>query len=128
MQLIPLQAIANQKFSITLDGNNFTIELRYTNGVMSISIDLNSVNIIQGYRVVAGMRVIPCKYQEAGNFIFTTQSFALPDYTQFGVTQQLIYATQAELDAIRQTPSLPITAAFFNPIAALPLRFKPQGY
>jgi hypothetical protein len=66
--------------------------------------------------------------QESGNFFFTTANSALPFYTLFNTSQSLIYVSAAELTAFRATPAPPITAAFFNPIAALPLRFAPTGY
>jgi hypothetical protein len=56
------------------------------------------------------------------------QNFALPDYTLFGISQNLIYLSAVDLAAIRVPPAYPITTAFFNPDAALPLRFSPQGY
>jgi hypothetical protein len=57
-----------------------------------------------------------------------TQNFQLPFYTSFNVTQSLIYISAAELAALRAPTSPPVTAASFNPIAALPLRFAPAGY
>lgn len=127
-QQIPLQALPNQEFTIVLDNNQWDISIKDTNGVMSVSFTLNDNVIIENLHAAAGMRLIPSQYEEAGNFIFNTANFALPDYTQFEITQYLLYFSAAELAAIRTTTSPPITAAFFNPIAALPLRFAPQGY
>lgn len=128
MQQIPLQAVPNQSFSLLVDSNSWDITLKATGGIMSISLTLNNVDLYDSLRVVAGQFVIPYEYQEAGNFLFITQSQQLPDYTQFGVTQQLIYISPAELAAARVPMTGLITAADFNPIAALPLRFSPQGY
>lgn len=94
-----------------------------------VSLALNSNVVINGARAVAGSFIIPSQYQEAGNFFFVTQNFLLPYYTEFNVTQALVYISAAELAVLRQKPSSPfITAANFNPIADLPLRFSPQGY
>lgn len=127
-QNVPLQAIPSQSFSITLDGNLFEIGMHVTNGCMSTSMIINGVDVIDNVRTVAGSPLIPSKYQEAGNFMFLTQNQALPDYTQFGTSQVLLYFTAAELAAFRLPPVPPVTAAFFNPFGALPLRFAPQGY
>ncbi len=128
MQLIPLQAIPNQSFTIVLDNNEWSFTIKITNGIMSVSLLLNNNLIIQNVRTVANEKIIPSIYEESGNFLFLTQNFQLPDYTQFGITQTLVYVNAAELAAFRAAPTLPITAADFNPIAALPLRFAPTGY
>ncbi len=128
MQAIPIQAIPNQSFSIVLDNNQWGFDLRATNGVTSVSLTLNNIVVIENMRAVANSVIIPSRYEESGNFLFLTQNFALPDYTQFGTTQLLVYITAAELTAARTPPAGIITAADFNPIAALPLRFAPTGY
>jgi len=127
-QSIPLQAVPNQNFTINVGGNLFDITLQSTNGVMSVSMTINGVDTLDGIRCVAYAPLIPSKYQEAGNFLFITSNNQIPDYTQFNITQSLIYFTPAELTAFRLPPTLPITDAFFNPNGALPLRFAPQGY
>lgn len=128
MQQIPINAIPNQELALQLDDVLFDIFLRYTQGVMSMTILINNILTIENLRVVAGQKVIPSLYEESGNFIFITQNFELPDYTKFGVSQILVYASVAELAVIRAPTPPPITTVFFNPIAALPLRFAPQGY
>lgn len=127
-QQVPIQALPNQQFSITLDNNIWDFTIKATGGVMSVSLGRNGVPIVDNIRAVAGMRLIPSKYEEAGNFVFYTQNFELPDYTQFNVSQSLIYYSAVELAAIRNPVRPPITASYFNGIAALPLRFRPQGY
>ncbi len=129
MQSIPIQAIPNQSFSITLDRNQWNFTLKTTNGVISVTLAKNNVTIIENLRAVANTLIIPAPYLEAGNFLFLTQNFELPDYTQFGITQLLIYIPAIGLTALRAPSVDPIIrAADFNPIAALPLRFAPQGY
>lgn len=128
MQTIPISAIPNQSFTLTLDENQWQVALKTTNGVTSVSLVLNGEEVITNMRAVANKKIIPCEYQEAGNFIFITQNFQLPEYTQFGITQTLVYASASELEAIRTPTPSQITNDFFNPIAAFPLRYKPQGY
>lgn len=125
---VPIQSIPNQKFSITLDNNIFDISIRATNRVMSVSLSINSVETISNLRAVSGGLIIPSRYEEAGNFMFITGNYDLPDYTKFNVTQSLIYFTAAELASYRLPPTVPLNDSFFNPIAAFPLRYKPQNY
>lgn len=129
MQNIPIQAIPNQEFSIVLDNNQWDFIIKSTNGAIAVSLTLNQVSVIENLRAVANTRIIPSEYEEAGNFAITTLNQDLPDYTQFGITQNLIYISAAELAILRTPPASPIiTAASFDPLGALPLRFSPQGY
>lgn len=129
MMNLPISALPNQQFNTILDGNSWDITLRTTNDQISVSLVLNNVDLLDNARAVAGELIIPSKYEESGNFFFVTQDQQMPDYAQFGVSQSLIYVSAAELAAFRAPPASPfITAASFNPIAALPLRFSPQGY
>lgn len=126
---LPISALPNQEFQVVLDQNSWDISIKATNGIMAVSLTLNNNIVIQGARAVAGALIIQSQYLESGNFFFITQNYELPDYTQFGITQSLIYVSAQELAAYRATPSSPIiTAAYFNPIASLPLRFAPQNY
>jgi hypothetical protein len=129
MLQLPIQPLPNQQFQAVLDGNAWDFALRSTNGVMSATLVLNGATVVENARCVAGSFVIPSQYEEAGNFLFLTANNALPDYTLFGNTQSLIYVSAAELAVFRTPPTSPIiTAASFDPIAALPLRFAPKNY
>lgn len=128
MQIIPLQAIPNQEFTVVLDNNQWNITLKTVINITAASLSLNGVTLLDNTRCVANGLIIPYQYLEAGNFLFLTQNFQLPDYTQFGITQFLVYLSATDLIALRATPTLPLTTADFDPIAALPLRFSPQGY
>ena len=125
---IPIASVPNQVFTVVLDGNNWDISIRLSDGVMAVSLSLNGTPVIENLRAVATMRLIPSRYEEAGNFIFLTANGQLPDYALFGTTQSLLYVSAAELAAIRAPTPVRITKAYFNPLAALPLRFAPQDY
>lgn len=131
---VPLQQLPNQTFSVTLDGNLYDITIKAAENIMSVSFLRNGADIIDNVRAVAAGALIQGQYQEAGNFLFLTANNQLPDYNQFGLTQSLLYFSAAELAAFRTPPTAAsplvptVTEAFFNPIAALPLRFAPQGY
>jgi hypothetical protein len=104
MILVPISAVPNQSFSITLDGNAYDISLYVTNDVMAIDIIRNNIPLVFGLRVVPYYPVIPYLYLEDGNFIFNTENGDYPYYDQFGVTQQLIYLSQSELNQLRANP------------------------
>lgn len=128
MQSITLQALNGQKFSLALDGNQWDMQIKDTNGVIAVSLSRNGVPIMENQSCVPGERVIPCKYQEAGNFFFTTKDYEILDYTKFGITQFLFYASQAEIDAVRDQPDQIIKSTDFDPNGALPQSFAPKGY
>jgi hypothetical protein len=129
MLQLPIQPLPNQEFQAVLDGNAWDFTIRSTNGAMSITLVLNGSAVIENVRCVAGSLVIPSRYEESGNFLFLTANNQLPEYPQFGTTQSFVYVSAAELVVFRTPPASPtVTAADFNPIAALPLRFAPAGY
>lgn len=133
---IPLQPITPLDLTITLDQNLYQMVIRATNGCMCVSLTRNGLDILDNARAVAAGPIIPEQYQEAGdgNFMFLTSNNQLPNYEQFGVTQQLLYFSAEELAAFRvppvaASPLVPtVTVDSFDPVGGLPLRFSPQGY
>ena len=101
MIIVPIAAIPNQTFSITLDGNQYDISLFVATNIMAMDIIRNDEVIIMGQRLVANYPIIPYRYLEDGNFIFTSNNGDYPYYTEFNVTQQLIYLSQVELNEAR---------------------------
>ncbi|WP_143392881.1 hypothetical protein [Fimbriiglobus ruber] len=128
MMQVPLQAVPNQTLTVILDNNTWAVTLKTVEDTTVVSLTLNNTDLLDSARAVAGALIIPSQYEESGNFLFLSSNNQLPYYTQFGVTQSLVYVSAAELAVFRTPPAPPITAADFNPIAALPLRFAPQGY
>lgn len=108
MIIIPLQAIPNQSLTIQLDGNNWDIQVFSCNTtpqtpgtqVMAYTFTLNGVVIVSNQRGVTHWPLIGYDYLENGNFFMITDNDDYPDYNQFGITQYLIYASQAEIEAI----------------------------
>lgn len=101
MQTIPLQPIPNQSFSLQLGSNNYDIRLRTCeSGVTSVDVIINNIPLLSGQRAVSNFPVIAYEYLTDGNFMFITQNDEYPDYTQFGVTQFLIFADRKEIEAI----------------------------
>ena len=131
MMSIPLNAVPNQSLSVILDNNNWGITLKTIDYATIVSLTLNGTDITWMVPVrLPEPLIIPAQYEEqdSGNFFFSTANLQIPFYNQFGLTQSLLYASASELTTFRQPPPNPITAAYFNPIAALPLRFAPTGY
>lgn len=100
---ISLSQVPNQAITIQLDGFVYDLTFKETNGVMSVWILRDNVSIIQGLRLVGNSPMMPYKYQEAGNFVLLTLNDDYPQFDMFGTTQNLVYLSQAELDAIRGT-------------------------
>lgn len=121
---VPIQAIPNQTLTITINGVNYEISLRTILDFTAVSIVINGVETVDGLRIPAGSPLLPYQYEENGNFIFANSGgFQLPFYTYFNLTQTLLYYSPAELASFRSVP-----APVFNPLGALPLRYKPTGY
>lgn len=103
MNIIPIQALPNQSFSVTLNGARFDISVVETNGVMSASIVINDVSVIENVRATASTFLLPYLYQENGNFLFLNMNDEIIYYTKFGVTQTLIWLSPADLGYLRGT-------------------------
>jgi len=101
MKTIGISQIPNQSLSVQIDSLRYDIRLKETNGVMSIDLARDNINIVIGARLVAGQPIIPYRYKEDGNFFLSTLGDDLPDYTKFGVSQFLYYFTATELLTIR---------------------------
>jgi hypothetical protein len=98
---IPLQAIPNQSFSIQIDGNTYDLRIHDCGNVMTVTVSINNVIVVQGFRAVPGSFILPFRYLENGNFLIETLNDEYPDWRRFGLDQFMIFASQAELNAIR---------------------------
>lgn len=102
MRDIPIAAIPNQSLSVQLDDSRLVLRLKQGKAdIMVADLERDGVPVISGTRVLAGEPIIPYHYLEEGNFILLTLDDALPIWTEFGVTQTLVYLTIAEVDALR---------------------------
>lgn len=107
MEIVPLAALPNQTFSVTVEESLYDIAIRTTSGdsantrLMAIDIIRDGVPIVIGERMVAQFALIPYQYLMDGNFVLVTDNDEYPDYEQFGITQFLVYVTIAELAALR---------------------------
>lgn len=102
-QLIELQQIPNQSFTVVLNQRRYDIRLIQTAELMCVDIQRDGVMIVQGSRCLPHTPLIPYKYLEnaMGNFIFTTQDGNFPVYTDIGITCFLLYFSNDEMEAAR---------------------------
>jgi len=98
---IAIQALPNQNLSVQLDEFRYDLTIKEANGVMSMSVVRDDVVIVSNVRLVSGSPVLPYRYQERGNFVLTTVAEELPYYPAFGVTQFLVYLSDAEVSELR---------------------------
>jgi hypothetical protein len=102
MMEIPLQAVANQSLTVTLEGSRFALTLKETHGVMALDVERDGVELLRGHRIVPAAPLLPYRFlQDGGNFVLLTENDELPYYTQFGFSQQLVYLTAAEVAALK---------------------------
>lgn len=95
---IILQPVPSQSFSIDIEGNSFNIAIK-TAGTVIADITINNSIKILGVKCRPNLPIIPYGYLEAGNFFIITEAEELPDYAQFGITQQMVYLTALEMEA-----------------------------
>lgn len=103
MNIIPIQSLPNQSFSVTLNGARFDISVIETNGVMSASIAINGTPVIENVRATASTFLLPYLYQENGNFLFLNMDEKIIYYTNFGISQSLIWLSPDDLAYLRGT-------------------------
>lgn len=101
MKEIPLKAIERQNFTIMLDNKLFDITIKECNGIMAATIIRGDELLVSNRRICAGVPLIPEGHLEEGNFAFITDDDNLPYYTRFETTDVLLYASAAEVEAIR---------------------------
>ena len=89
----------NQKLNFFSEGNNFEIAIKTCVNIMALDITVNRKRILSGIRACANTPIIPFNYLKNGNLVFLCLSDDYPFYTQFGVSQILLYATAQEIEA-----------------------------
>ncbi len=102
---IPLLNVPSQAFTITLNNLFYDFRFKATADTCSVSISINNVPKISNTIIVTGQLLLPYKYLEEdnGNFFLLTYKNDIPDYTQFGIFQNLIYIPRDELNDLRNS-------------------------
>ena len=107
MDLITIDAIPSQSFTVTLGGNNYEIKIYSIDGHMSYDLSINSVQIIAGFKMVNDVLLLAYVHQEvSGNILLQIAEDEIPDYTRFGLSQFLYYLTEDETTAYRLAAGL----------------------
>ena len=103
MNQITVDAIPNQKFTVQLDKVRYDITIKSINYVTICTIVRDGVTVCDNIRCLPNALLLPylAMENESGNFIWLTQDDEYPEYTQFGVTQYLMYLTADEMAAYR---------------------------
>lgn len=107
MELITLDAIPSQEFTVSLGDNRYSIKVYSIDGHMSYDLSINAEQVLQGFKLVNDVPLLPYVYQEInGNFLLVLPEDEIPDYENFGLSQFLYYLTQDEIDEYRSAADL----------------------
>jgi hypothetical protein len=98
MRMIPIERLPNQELTLNIDGTRWLLRLKVARSSMICDVLRDDEPLVLGQRIAVGTPIIPYRYLAgAGNFILLVDGEALPDWQQFGVTQQLAYVAPGEL-------------------------------
>lgn len=103
MQTVPIEAISNQELSIQLDGTRYVLTIKELDpGMCMVSVERDSVMLVSNVRAVSGFAILRYNYLQTGygNFAFVTENGDYPYWEKFNVSQTLIYASDAEIEAL----------------------------
>lgn len=96
MREISLQAVPNQRVTVSLDGAAWDIEIKCCIQYMEASIWRDGEPVILGQRIVEGGLLIPYRYLAVnGNFFIDGNDPA--DWREFGRSQNLCYIPAGDL-------------------------------
>lgn len=101
MLTLALQNVPDQTFTTSLDNDRYVIRIFQIPGSMAADISRNEIVVTSGQRITPGSFLIPFfGYQgKSGNFLLLTNNDELPNPSQFGITQTLIYQSWNEIAA-----------------------------
>lgn len=99
---IDVQQIPNQEFEKEIDGVRYTIKFRTFHKMTLADITIDDIVVKRSIRVCPNTLIIPYKYlTKGGNFVFYSIDNSYPHYSKFGVTQQLVYLTDTEIQELK---------------------------
>lgn len=98
MITLNIEAVPNQSFSFDIDGVSFGVTLK-TSDFTNATVTLGDEVIMSGMRVMPNAPIIPYEYltEGAGNLFFIVERGEYPTYTEFGISQTLVYLTPEEI-------------------------------
>lgn len=100
MKEIALSVFERQSLSVVLEGSLFELAFKECNGIMAGTVIRDGVTLVSNRRIVAGVPIIPEGHREEGNFIIFTDNDNLPYYSDFQVSNVLVYLTMEEVEAV----------------------------
>lgn len=101
MYVIPLQRVANQSFSVVLDGVDYRIELRTIQDFVFMSCWANGEVLFYNQLCTPNNWVNVYDYISVnGKFYFKCLNRNYPTYKEFGVSQTLLFFTPAEVEVV----------------------------
>ena len=107
MQLITIDRIPSQQFTITLGEINYIIKLYSIDGHMAYDINVDGRAVISGFKMVNDIPLLAYPHQEVnGNILLQVPEDEIPDYTRFGLSQFLYYLDETETAAYRLAANL----------------------
>ena len=94
-QIIPLQAIASQTFTIQLGNQNCSVSVYQKSTGLYFDLILNNIVIVQTMICLNLVGLVREEYQGFNGqlFFFDTQGTSDPTYDGLGIRYQLIYQT-----------------------------------
>lgn len=100
---IDLQNIPNQEFTKEINGVRYAFRLHTYDDILFVDIAADDESLKRGVRACPNTPLIPYNYKtRGGNFLFYCLKNEYPHYLKFGVTQQLVYLTDAEIAQIKE--------------------------
>lgn len=96
MELIPLEAIPNQKFNVQLDGITYNIRINTRREFSFLSISVGDTPLVLSRICLPNKKVEIPNYKFNGVLFWRCQDNETPFYKQFGVLHKLYYATNDE--------------------------------
>lgn len=107
MELIKIESIPSQQFTVPLGGNNYDIKIYSIDGHVSYDLSINAEQIVQGFKLVNDILLLPYVHQEVnGNLLLSLPEDEIPAYENFGLSQFLYYLTQDETESYRLAANL----------------------
>lgn len=107
MELINIDPIPSQPFTVPLGGNNYDIKLFSIDGHMAYDLSINDVQVIRGFKMVNDIPLLVYPHQEInGNILLSLPANEIPDYKRFGTSQFLYFLDEDETASYRLAANL----------------------
>ncbi len=99
MYEVRIRQTANQNFNTQINKHGFNFNLRSFRGLMYVTVDVDGVNAVTGFRVVHNAEILPASVARTvgGNFRFICQDSEYPSFDKLdGVACRLLFYEKGE--------------------------------